>query len=74
MTIPWNDEAVLVLHDTPDGREIAAEGTLRQMVNRIAARPPTDWHRFSISLPDRGAAPFAFDSDTFVTLIDALPR
>lgn len=70
--IPWDDAAVLVLIDKPQAREIAAEGTLRQMVNRIAARPPAEWHRFAISLPDRGAAPFAFAAEAFNDLVLAL--
>lgn len=72
--IPWDDTAVLVLLDGPEGRTVAAEGSLRQIVNRIAARPASEWHRFSISLPDRGAAPFAFESDEFNTLILELAR
>lgn len=71
--IPWSDTAVLVLLDHPDGRGIVAEGTLRQMVNRIATRPTAEWHRFSISLPDRGVAPFAFESAEFNELILAMP-
>ena len=70
--IPWTDAAVLVLLDDPDARRIVAEGTLRQMLNRIAARPPTEWHRFLISLPDRDAAPFAYRSSEFEALIRAL--
>lgn len=63
MIIPWDDAAVLVLLDKPEAREIAAEGKLRQMVNRLAARPPAEWHRYSISLPDRGVAPFGYDKE-----------
>lgn len=70
--IPWNDAAVLVLLDDPGARRIVAEGSLRQMLNRIAARPPAEWHRFSIALPDRGAAPFAYRASEFETLIRAL--
>lgn len=74
MKIPWNDAAVLVLLTGSEGRMIAAEGTLRQMMNRVAARPPSEWHRFSISLPDRGAPPFGFESDKFYDLIIATSR
>lgn len=73
MSIPWNDMAVLLI-EAPGGREIAAEGTLRQMVNRVAARPPSEWHRFAISLRDRRVAPFAYESDDVVVLVDALRR
>jgi hypothetical protein len=69
---PWSESAVLVLLDDPDARTIVAEGTLRQIVERIAARPSAEWDRFSISLPDRGAAPFAFRSHEFDDLIRAL--
>jgi len=63
---------VLVLLDDPEARQIVAEGTLRQMANRIAARPTADWHRFLISLPDRGTPPFAYRAAEFDTLIWAL--
>ncbi|WP_454883460.1 hypothetical protein [Sphingomonas oryzagri] len=69
MKIPWNDAAVLVLLGKSEAREIVAEGTLRQMVNRVAARPPSEWHRFAISLPDRGVAPFGYDSEAFNDLM-----
>ena len=71
---PWNDAAVLVLLDKPDDRHIAAEGTLRQIANRIALRPESEWHRFLISMPDRGAPPFSFDAPQFHELIRQLSR
>lgn len=74
MKLPWNDAAVLVLIHDPNAREIVAEGTLRQIANRIARHPAAEWHRFSISLPDRGAPPFSFAAADFDDLIRALAR
>ena len=44
------------------------------MVNRIAARPASDWHRYSIVHPDRGSAPFAFHRADFGELARELAR
>lgn len=74
MMPPWTDAAVLVLLDNPQGRMIVAEGTSRQMATRVAARPPSEWHRYLVSLPDRAVPPFAFAAEEFADLIDAMKR
>jgi len=67
----WKEPAVLVRELRDGDRRIAGEGSLFAMVKRIASLPDSEWHRYSISLPDRGSAPFAYSADEFGHLLDA---
>jgi hypothetical protein len=67
----WKEPAVLVREMPKGERRIAGEGSLFAMVKRIASLPDAEWHRYSISLPDRGSPPFAYSADEFGHLLDA---
>jgi hypothetical protein len=71
-TIPWTEHAVFVHHVAAASRRISGEGTLRQMVNRLAALPIAEWRAYTIFLPDRRIAPFDYGADDFSGLIAAL--
>ena len=71
--IPWRDAAVLLLrseHDSAE-RDIVAEGSLRDVVDRIAASKVGEIPRLIISLPDRRAPPFRYDGAAIHELVRA---
>ena len=71
--IPWGDAAVLLLraeHDAAE-RDILAEGSLRDVVDRIAASKVGDIPRLIISLPDRRAQPFRYEGTAIHELVRA---
>ena len=70
--IPWSEHAVLIHHVAAASRRISGEGTLRQMVNRLAVLSDTKWLTYTIFLPDRRAAPFDYGSEDFSGLIAAI--
>jgi hypothetical protein len=69
--IPWRDAAVLLLRrDHGAGeRDIVAEGTLRDLVDRIATAMAGDIPRMTISLPDRRAPPFRYEGTKIHELV-----
>lgn len=69
--IPWEQAAVLVRDLGHGERRIAAEGSLLAIVVRIASTPEASWHNFSINLPDRHVAPFAYRPGDFAALVGA---
>lgn len=69
--IPWKDEAVLIRVPLNGERIIELEGSLRTVVDRLAAWTPTKRSGYAISLPDRRIAPFAYKPNEFDCLIIA---
>lgn len=71
--IPWSEAAVLLLRsEQGDGdRDIVAEGSLRDVVDRVAASKVGDIPRLLISLPDRRAPPFRYDGTAIHELVRA---
>lgn len=65
----WLEHAVATSHPQPDDRIIVAEGSLEQVVDVISELPPYDQTRISISLPNRGAEPFGFNTAMIPALI-----
>lgn len=55
-------------------RRVAGEGSLFAMAHRLKSLPDNEWHRYSINLPDRGAAPFSYSSEQFASLLAAHDR
>ena len=70
--VSWTERAVLVHHVAAASRRVSGQGTLRQMVNRLAAMPIAEWRGYTISLPDRRSMPFDYGPDDFSNLIEAL--
>jgi len=70
--VPWGESAVLIRTGTMEmGREIVAEGSLRQIVDIIANALVSERESFNISLPDRHVAPFSYSPDIFAWLMYA---
>lgn len=71
--IPWNDAAVLLLRSEHDAaqRDIVTEGSLRDVVDRIAVSKVGDIPRLLISLPDRRAQPFRYEGKVIHELVRA---
>lgn len=72
ISIPWGEHAVFIHHVAAVCRRISGEGTLRQMVNRVAAVPISEWQAYTIFLPDRRIAPFDYGAADFDGLVSAL--
>lgn len=75
--IPWNDAAVL-LQPTPGasdelGHAIQDEGTLREIVQRLALRRGK-LPMLKISLPDRRTPPYEFHDFAIPVLLTAYRR
>ncbi|PXA86232.1 hypothetical protein DMC47_35230 [Nostoc sp. 3335mG] len=66
---PWKDPAVLICELGHGDRRIAGQGTLYAMVHRLMIVKEEARARYTITLPDRQVAPFAFSADEFPELI-----
>lgn len=68
--IPWDDAAVLIRRgDIEFGREIVAEGSLRQIVDIVAATHVIARDALEICLPDRHVPPFSYPPLHFTMLM-----
>ena len=75
--IPWNDVAVLV-RSTPETRAdhshgIEDEGTLRQVVARLAGRRAMPG-MLKIAFPDRRVSPYGYDASGIEMLLSTYRR
>jgi hypothetical protein len=69
-SIPWDDAAVLIrCGEMEFGREIVAEGSLRQMVDIVASTHIIARENLEICLPDRHVAPFTYPPLYFTKLM-----
>lgn len=69
--VPWRESASLTQEDGPGDRSVVADGTLAEVVEMVRNLTDTKRSGMIIALPDRGVAPFRYESAQFDGLLRA---
>lgn len=69
-TVPWTEHSVLTRSgNEATGRSIVAEGSLRDMMDRIASTHVLSREALSLHFPDRHVPPFGYEARSFAALL-----